>query len=43
VIYILNCLQERWVGAIFLQDFVGGSLGVYEGGGQEVLNLLDPV
>ena len=43
VLYTLNCLQERWVGAILLQDFFGGSLSIYEGGGQDVVNLLDPV
>ena len=43
MLYILNCLQKRWVGAILLQDFFNGSPGIYEGGGQDVLNLLDPV
>jgi hypothetical protein len=43
VLYILNCLHERWVGTVLLQDFFGGALGIYVGGGQVVLDLLDPV
>jgi hypothetical protein len=44
VLNTLNCLQERWVGAVLLYDLFGGALGIYEGGGQVViLNLLDPV
>jgi len=43
VLYTLNCLQERWVGTVLLQDFFSGALGIMRGGGQEVLNLLDPV
>ena len=43
MLYTLNCLQERWVDAVLLYDLFGGALGIYEGGGQEVLGLLDPV